>query len=370
MAQRRLPPGIVEHGAGYEAWVWSKQDGKKIRKQFSGMGALSAAKNWRADALKPVREGRLRAGDSRVTVKAWLEKWLDEKAPQDASPRVVDLYRSNLETHVMPELGHLRLTNLRRSDCNELVGVLFRKGLAKNTIKNVLTPLRLALGHAVDEEKIAGNPAAGLKIPKEAPTRTLHVPDLDEVGRIIETCDDDGREAIVLDASLGLRKSEILALRWMDVDFIRNTVHVRQKNINGRIEPGSKTEAGVRKVPLYATAKKTLEARAKRKGLQPRWLDTDERLIFPNSHGGPVHPRNWIRDVWEPARKDAGLEDVRFHDLRHFSVTQLRELGMASKLRTVTVGHTNTKTTEGYDDVKPEHIEAAATAYDPLGRSG
>jgi integrase len=152
----------------------------------------------------------------------------------------------------------------------------------------------------------------------------------------------------------------------MDVDFTRNLVHVRQKNIDGHIEPGSKTEAGVRAVPLYATARATLLGRAERKNLRPEWLSADERLIFANTRGGPLHPRNWIRSVWEKARKDAGLEDVRFHDLRHFNATQLRELGMASKLRTVTVGHTDERTTQIYDDVRLEHIEAAAANYDPM----
>jgi integrase len=367
MAQRRLPPGIVEHGAGYEAWVWSKQDGKKIRKQFSGKGALSAAKNWRADALKPVREGRLRAGDSRVTVKAWLEKWLEETAPQNASPRVVALYRHDVKTHIAPEVGHVRLVNLRRADCNALVTALFEKGLARTTIKRTLSPLRLALKKAVDEEKIGANPAASLEIPRKAPARKLHVPTLAEVNRILEKASEDGREAIVLVASLGLRKSELLALRWSDVDLKRNLVHVRRKNIGGLIEEGSKTEAGERTVPLYATARATLEARADRLGLQSKWLGKDERLIFANSRGGPFEPRNWSRQVWEPAREAAGLSDVRLHDLRHFNVTALRELGMASKLRSVVTGHSDERTTERiYDHVRPEHIEAAATAYDPL----
>jgi integrase len=363
--------GLRQRGDSWEAWVWSPSDKKKLRKTFSGKGAKSAAKNWRADALKPVREGRLRAGDSSITVGTWLDRWLKERAPQDASPRVIYLYEQSIRDHIKPAIGSARLTNLRRADCNELVGELFKKGLARNTLKRTIAPLRLALDWAVDEEKIGSNPAAALKIPERAPTRKLHVPTLADVNAILEKATQDGSEAIVLVASLGLRRSELLALRWSDVDLKRNLVHVRRKNIGGLIEEGSKTEAGERTVPLYETARAMLEARADRLGLQSKWLGKDERLIFANARGGPFEPRNWSRRVWEPAREAAGLSDVRFHDLRHFNVTALRELGMASKLRSVIVGHTDTRTTERiYDDVRPEHIEAAAAEYDPLGSSG
>jgi len=359
--------GLRQRGDSWEAWVWSPRDKKKLRKTFTGRGAKSAAKNWRADALKPVCEGRLRAGDNRLTVASWLNEWLDKQAPQDASPRVVNLYKQSIEAHIVPAIGQVRLVNLRRADCNALVSELFDKGLARNTIKRTFTPLRLALDVAVDEEKITGNPASALDIHKKAPTRKLHVPTLAEVTRILEKASEDGREAIILTASLGLRKSELLALRWSDVDLKRNLVHVRRKNIGGLIEEGSKTEAGERTVPLYETARAMLEASADRLGLQSKWLGKDERLIFANARGGPFEPRNWSRRVWEPARKAAGLSDVRLHDLRHFNVTALRELGMASKLRSVIVGHTDTRTTERiYDDVRQEHIEAAAAEYDPL----
>jgi integrase len=350
----------------FEAWVWVAHQGKKKRRTFP---TRAAAKGWLVDARRDAKHGKLRVGDDKITVSAWLTRWLDERASQDASPRVVGLYRQSVETHVVPTIGHMRLVNLRRADCNELVSELFRKGLARNTIKRTVTPLRLALDVAVDEEKIAANPAASLDIPKKAPTRKLHVPTLAEVNRILEKATEDGRDAIVFVASLGLRRSEMLALRWCDVDFEHNLVHVRRKNVGGIIEEGSKTDAGERTIPLYATARATLEARATRLGFQAQWLAADERLIFANARGGPFEPTNWYRRVWKTARDAAGddLADVRLHDLRHFNVTALRELGMEGKLRTVITGHTDTRTTERiYDHVREEHIEAAAAKYDPL----
>ncbi len=162
--------------------------------------------------------------------------------------------------------------------------------MARNTIKRTLTPLRLALDYAVDEEKIGSNPAAGLKLPKEAPTRKLHVPTLAEVKTDSGQCDPGrpGRDHLV--AALGLRRGEMLALRWSDVDLGRGLVHVRRQNLRGLIVEETKTEAGVRTVPLYASARAMLEARAERQNLTLKWLAQDERLIFPNALGGPFEP--------------------------------------------------------------------------------
>ena len=357
-------PGLRQRGNSFEAYVWDPASKRKIRETFA---TKAAAQNWLIDNRKKVKDGKLRAGDNKLTVAAWLNTWIDKWAPLDASEDVVHLYRQSVEDHIVPELGHVRLTKLRRAECNELVHALFKKGQARNTIKRTVTPLRLALSVAVDEEKIGANPAADLKIPEKAPTRELHVPTLAEVRRILDHASEDGRDAILLVASLGLRRGEMLALRWSDVDFKSGVVHVRRQNKRGLIVENTKTKAGTRAVPLYASARTMLEARANRLNLTRQWLAKDERLIFPNSIGGPFEPTNWSRRVWEPAREAAGLEDVRLHDLRHFAVTALREGGMDNKLRSVVTGHTDTRTTETlYDHVRPEHIEAAAKTFDPL----
>src|SRR5438874_6111845 len=73
----------------YQARVWIPEDGKRKTQTFSGKGAKTAAKNWLTDSRKAAKDGKMRFGDHRITVKAWLETWVEERAPQDASPRVV-----------------------------------------------------------------------------------------------------------------------------------------------------------------------------------------------------------------------------------------------------------------------------------------
>ena len=214
-----------------------------------------------------------------------------QAGPEDASERVLGVYKQSLESHVIPEVGTLTLAELRRRDCIELVGTLYKKGLAKNTIKRTIAALKKALDAAVDAELLAANPATRLELPDKAPLRKAKPPTPKELRKVLDKATPDARDIIVTISGLGLRRGEALALRWLDVDFERNLLFVRRQNIRGRIEEKTKTDAGTRTVPLFANVRAALEARAKRLELPPvRWLANDRRLIFANSLGGPLEP--------------------------------------------------------------------------------
>jgi len=288
--------------------------------------------------------------------------------PEDASERVLGVYKQSLESHVIPEVGTLTLAELRRRDCIELVGTLYKKGLAKNTIKRTIAALKKALDAAVDAELLAPNPATRLELPDKAPLRKAKPPTPKELRKVLDKATPDARDIIVTISGLGLRRGEALALRWLDVDFERNLLFVRRQNIRGRIEEKTKTDAGTRTVPLFANVRAALEARAKRLELPPvRWLANDRRLIFANSLGGPLEPTNWSRREWKPALTAAGIEDLHVHDLRHSAASQLHRLGMDNKLRSVVIGHADERVTdEIYTTVDEETLQAIASKIDPL----
>ncbi len=103
--QRKTTPGLRQRGSSWEAYVWDPAAKRKIRETFA---TRAAAQNWLIDNRKAVKDGKLRTGDNKVTVSAWLSSWLDEKAPQDASEDVVKLYRQSVEDHIEPVIGHLK----------------------------------------------------------------------------------------------------------------------------------------------------------------------------------------------------------------------------------------------------------------------
>ena len=215
------------------------------------------------------------------------------------------------------------------------------------------------LNDAVDDELIPGNPVARIEIPRNAPVREPEPPTPDELARILAVARPSARAPIVVMASLGLRIGETFALRWADIDFEHSVVHVHATNHAGRILERTKTKAGTRLVPLYASARQVL-------------LDlpapSPESLVFPNAIGGALDPHNWRRREWHRALRLSKIErDVHPHDLRHFAATQLNDQGMDGKLRSTVVGHSDERVTNSvYTHVNRTRIEEAAGRFDPL----
>ena len=208
--------------------------------------------------------------------------------------------------------------------------------------------------------------------------RKAKIPTPQQLLQIMASARPDSRDVITVVASLGLRRGEVFALAWQDIDFEDELVHVHSTNHAGVIYDRTKTAAGTRLVPLFESTRKTLAARQLR--LAPH-LSTPNSLVFPNALGGPMDPGNWYRREWSTACKAAGFEEnharadgtetsrplFHFHDLRHFAATQLDEAGMSGTLRTEIIGHANEEITNSvYTHIRRERVAAAAKEFDPL----
>jgi len=130
----------------YEAWVYSKRDRKKIRKSFP---ILSAAKGWRVDALKEVKDKRLRAPSSK-TLRQEADEWLagaregriPNRQGRRFKPSALRIYKLSLEKRVLPEFGEKRLGDIDQADLLWLKEELFGEGCSASTIRNTFTPLQ------------------------------------------------------------------------------------------------------------------------------------------------------------------------------------------------------------------------------------
>jgi integrase len=160
----------------------------------------------------------------------------------------------------------------------------------------------------------------------------------------------------------GLRRGELFALTWADIDFEKRMIRVHATNHRARIEESTKTEAGERFVPLFDSARKVLAARKLRcEYNQP--VD----FVFGNSVGTAMDPGNFVRREFLPARKKAGLPSFRWHDLRHFAVSALIEQRTDIKLIQAVAGHSSaTITPDVYGHLMNERVSEAAILYDPL----
>jgi integrase len=299
-----------------------------------------------------------------TTFGAYRDSWLAERA-RSVGERQMENNRWAFAHYLNPRFEAMQLSEIRRTHVKALVGELVDQGLARNSIRNVLSPLRRMLREAVRDELIPSNPAADIEIPESAPVRPASVPTREQLDRILAAAREDARDPIVLMASLALRRGECFGLRWGDIDFEGGLVHVRATNHQGRVADRTKTKAGTRLVPLFPSARAALEARRRRLPVAPH----PTAFVFANAIGGPMDPGNWARREWLPALKRAGLEkQFHVHELRHYAATALDEQGMKGKLRTEIVGHSNEAITDSiYTHVRRERVAAVAADFDPLG---
>jgi integrase len=226
-----------------------------------------------------------------------------------------------------------------------------------------VAPLHAILASAVDDELITVNVAAGIDRPGRKP-KQIRPPTVDEVSALLSAASPGARRPIILAAACGLRRGEVFGLIWDDVDLDQRLVHVRRSNRDGVLGP-TKTDAGERLVPMFGSSRLALlEQRA-----QSTYTKPDD-FVFTDAAGQMELPNTWIRREFYPAREAAGLPGLRFHDLRHFAVSQLIAQG-ADVLEVARVaGHADpTITHRVYAHLMQSGLSEAAARYDPLASS-
>jgi integrase len=360
----------------YEARVWSKEDEKQISKTFSGQGALGAAKGWRIDALSEVKNGKQRASTG-TTVAQAAETWLE--AANDGSirkpdgerykPSVLRQYESDLERYLLPLLGSMQMSNLRRRDLQRVVDRLVGLGLSGSRVRGAVMPLRAICRRAIRSDEIAVNPTADLELPAANGTRNRVASD-DERDLLIETLPDADQALWATAFYAGLRRGELRALRDEDVDLDANVIHVRHgwDDVKGEIDPKSKK--GARDVPVGDVLRRYLLERRARTGRR------GSDLFFGRTAREPFTPSNVRKralEAWAVAAVGAfltrqplpvELEPIGLHECRHTYVSWMHEMGFNLENIGDYVGHSSTYMTDTYRHLRDGHLSDAVDIMD------
>jgi integrase len=282
------------------------------------------------------------------------EVWLAGKR-EALRPQTFANYRAALDAHLLPAFGSRPVASIRPSDVETFRAGLARAGKGAGTITNVVAVLRQVLAALVIDGELAANPADYRRAGRRAgrPPAKIVAPSLEEVEQLVAAARPEARPVLELAASTGLRRSELFALRWADVDLEARELRVRE----------SKTDAGVRTVPMFGSARRVLlEVKAASRFKRP----TD--LVFPTVVGTAENAAYWYRREFLRARRAAGLrESLRFHDLRHYAVSRLIEQGANILLVARIAGHARADVTlRVYAHLFREGLAEAAIRYDPL----
>jgi len=384
-------------GAG-EGLIRLRADGRwEARISLGWEGGKRKTKSYFAATQAEVQEKLLtaRADHSRgvlisaraQTLAMFLDGWLERSLKPRAKARAFESFSSIIRLHIRPALGNVPLHKLSPQHISRLLHEKTTAGLSPQSVVNIKTVLRSALAQALKWTLVSRNSAALVDAPR-IPRKQVTPFDAEQAGRLLETAKGSRYEAVYqLALMLGMRRGELLGLRWADVDLDGRTLRVSQSL--QRIATG--TDAKGKKTALLATEVKTDGSRRtialpdsivralkahKARQAQERLLAgaswEDHGLVFTTRNGRPIEPITLHRD-YKALLEKAGLPTtMRFHDCRHSAASLLLAQGVAPKMIADLLGHSRIGITmDLYGHILPAMRRDTADVMDRIlgGRS-
>jgi integrase len=307
-------------------------------------------------------------------------------------------YRENCEymqrVHISPIMGDRRITEVGRADVEALTRILLKKKLAPKSVRNIMGFLHAIFEHGLDRGWARENPVR--RAEKPGRRRVGANPDLQFLGvseleAVLRAIPDDvvvrepapGRRGrpgpapppspdvlgpvlrvVILAAAMtGLRQSELLGLRWRDVDWGSRRLRVRNTFVRGEHSSDGKSDLSTRRsVPLASRLARELKLWSRRTA-----YDNDDDLVFAHPTKGTPLDGSKLTKRFKAACVEAGVRPVRFHDLRHTFATRLAASGTPIRTIQEFLGHADSKTTQIYAHYAPsEHeVQLVDAAFEP-----
>ena len=346
-------------------WQIRFRDRLGQRFERGGFATRQAAESALQDAFAAVERG----GFSEITPIGFADfaaRWIETYARPNTKASTCRDYEGSIRNHLVPYFGNVELRHITREMVQRYLADKARSRKADGTptwtpktINGTLVPLREMLSHAVDWGYLETSPAAMVKPLRREPTeREILSPD--ELAVVLEAA--EGQYALLfrMAALLGLRRGELLGLRWDDLELERRRLHVRQTYTNtGFGSP--KSRAGRRVVPL--TPGIVRELRRHRLGAP----SNEHGLVFASSVGTPIDPRNLVT-AWHRSLRAAGVRMLAFHSLRHTAVSlMIAHEGLNPKQLSAVIGHASIQLTyDTYGHLMPDAFEGFGARLDAL----
>jgi integrase len=343
----------------WRAEVYSKRDGRKLRKTFP---TQAAAKAWRADKLSAANRGKLRVlttvtlPDASAELLAGMRDGsIPTRTGARYKPATIRGYDEAMTLRVLPALGDKRLSDIERADVQDLADKLTGEGLSASTVQNTLDPLRVIYRRATRRDRVSTDPTEGLEL--RAPDgKRDRIATPDEAASLLAALPDSERALWACAFYAGLRRGELRALRWSDVDVPARVIHVQRGWDAVEGEQDGKSAAADRRVPILELLAPELAAH------KLRTRGDGDALVFGRTATVPFIPstvRSRALKAWEKAK----LKPIGLHEARHTCASILIAAGVNAKALSVIMGHaTISMTFDVYGHMMPGGLEAAATS--------
>ena len=355
----------------YEITVEGERDlltGKRNRVYKTVKGSKKEAKAIMRQMIVDMERGiAVRKSPKRVS--EWLDEWVDMYLPNIAETTKIG-YKTKIKNYIKPALGDIYLQSLRAEHVQKMVNDMIARDLSPKNIRDTYNNINAAMKKAVILRMVPFNPCEGVELPKLKRYKAK-VYDIKMIHHLLDVAKDtDMYLPILLCVTVGLRRGELLALRWDNIDFKNSILQVRSNMVRGEkdfVIKAPKTEAGIRDIRLGDEVMAVLREERKRyledalvQGIGFQNLN----FVIRQSDGSPIRPDS-MSQKWRRFLDDKKLPSIRFHDLRHSNATALIQAGVNPRVVQQRLGHSDVNITlNTYTHVLPEMDMEAAEKLD------
>jgi len=346
--------------------------GKRKQQWISIKGTKKDAEKRLAELLHQLDNG-IFSKPGKTTLADYLRQWLKDYCRANLSPRTAEGYESIVQCHLIPSLGQIPLTQLKPEHLQHVYSDKLSAGLSHRTIRYIHVTLRKALHDAVRLGIIVRNPVDAVKPPRiqRPEMRTMNESD---IHIFLEFAKSTPYYALFyLAIFTGMRRSELLALRWSDVDLILCQLSVtralHQLQDGSLIFRQPKTAKGRRSISLSPSTTILLREHREQQEEMRQNLGlplTEDDLVFCHADGKPLLP-NSVSHAWTKLANRTGLQGIRLHDARHTHASLMLKQGVHPKIVQERLGHASIQITlDTYSHVAPGLQQAAANRFDDI----
>ena len=279
------------------------------------------------------------------TVGTWMDTWFENVAKIKVRPSSHQTYKGYIDNHIKPNIGKIPLEKLTTMDLQKFYRKLLTKGrverieskeqpkgLSAKTVRNINQVISSAMDLAVAQKIILTNPTNACELPTVEHQEMQTIP-AEQLQAFLDEARATGvYEMYYIELATGLRRGELLGLKWSDIDWKNGIIKVRRQiaRVDGEIvEAPLKTKNSYRAVTISQQAIEVLRQQKAK---------TNDTYVFPSPNGGPISPDS-VNNMLKRVLERAGIPKVRFHDLRHTFATIALQNGVDIKTVSGMLGH-------------------------------
>jgi len=293
-----------------------------------------------------------------ILFKAFAAKWLADYAKVSVKKSTFDSYAAIFRLHLIPTFGNLNLRRISGAHIQAFVAAKVSKhGLSPKSVVNMLIPLKEMFKHATHWGYVRYDPSIAVKRPR-VEQEEMDFLNPEEIAPFLQHVRPQYHALFLTAILTGMRRGELLGLKWGDIDWRSSQISVRRSLYKGTfVSP--KSQNSVRRIIMSPTLKQYLE---QHRLMAPQ---SELELVFCTDEGNPLDPDNMVKREFLTALDRAGIRRIRFHDLRHTFASLLIANGENIKFVQYQLGHASATTTlDRYGHIFPGTQKEAADRLD------